>query len=686
MKNTKTVCAYCGVGCEVELQTQDNKIIKANPVKNGYSSNGDLCIKGKEGFGFANATNRLTTNLISYKFIEKNAPNMPFSLQVRLGNLFEYDHTFYEAPFSLAVDITAWKIKEILNNYPSNMVGGIGGARTSVENAWLFQKFIRETLKSANVDNCARVCHAPSLSGLKMSIGEGASSASFDDIFKSEVLFIIGSNTTQAHPIIASRIIKAKKQGKKIIVIDVRETMIMKFADIKVILPFEANLLFLNSIAKEIISNNLQNHSFISDRCINFDTYKNEVLNETNDKTLFLKLKGYEEITSQISQIAKLITQNKTLFIWGLGITEHLDGTEAVNAISNLAMMSGNLGEEGVGVMPLRGQNNVQGCCDVGCLPYYLPDYQIPTKIGLMTPQMIEEMANDKFKALFVMGEDLTHIHTNQTKIHKAINNLELLVTLDLFINDVARHSDIVFGVKSSYEKYGVYVNAERRLHLAIPAISNDLPDDWQVIQAIENKIHSNFNYTSSEDIFNALTKEVSRFRGATYDRLKVKPLQWPIDSDGNDTPYLHKVKFSTSDGRGHFHYRPYVIREQIKNLLDNKYKFYLTTGRDLHHYNNASQTQQSQKLLKKYNDDILLINPMHDFGDSVILKSKYGQTQPLKVKYTNKVKPYTLYTTFHFAKNHINYLFGDEADEKVKTARFKSIEVEIKEIRCMTK
>jgi len=673
-----SVCAYCGVGCEIELETQDNQIIKAKPVKDGPSSSGELCIKGKYGFDFANSDNRLKKNLISYKFIEKNAPNMPFELQVRLGSLYEYDHRFYEAPFSLAIDITAWKLKEILDKYSRYSVGGIGGARTSLENAWLFQRFIRKTLNSPHVDNCARVCHSPSLSGLMMSIGEGASSNSFDDIFKSEVLFIIGSNTTEAHPIVANRIIKAKKAGIKVIVIDVREIALMKFADISVILPYEANLLFLNSIAKEILSNNLENKEFIKSRCINFDEYKQNVLAEKNDKDLFTKLKGYENIKTQIEDIAKLISTHKTLFMWGLGITEHLDGTEAVNAISNLAMMSGNIGKEGAGVMPLRGQNNVQGCCDVGCLPYYAPDYKKPDEIGLMTPDMIDAMLENRFKALFVMGEDLTHIHTNQNKIHKAIQNLELLVTLDLFINDVASKSDIVFGVKSSYEKYGVYVNAERRLHLSTPAIESDLPDDWEVIQAIENRLKGEFKYSSSEEIFNDLVKEVKRYEGATYERLAKKPLQWPIYSDGSDSPVLHLETFSTPDGKGHFHYRPYQIREQVSKLLENKNRFYLTTGRHIAHYNNTAQTRESEKLLKRYDDDILLINPCHNFGDKVRLKSKYGESKPLKVKYTNKVKPFTLYTTFHFAKNHINYLFGDEADEKVKTARFKSVEVEV--------
>jgi len=674
----QSVCAYCGVGCEIDAEVENNKIVKIKPVKNAPSSAGELCIKGKYGFDFAQSENRITKNLISYEFIKKNAEFMPLELQIRIANLFEYDEKFYEAPFNLAVDITAWKLKEVIKKYGRFATGGMGGARTSLENAWIFQKFIRESLKSPNIDNCARVCHSPSLSGLMMSIGEGASSNSYDDINESEVIFVIGSNTTQAHPIVANRIIKAKKRGIKVISIDVREINLMKVADISVILPFEANLLFLNAISKEIIKNNLENEEFIKERCKWFDKYKENILNDEFDKTTFEKIDGYKEVKAQIEQIAKLISTKKTLFLWGLGITEHLDGTEAVNAISNLAMITGNIGKNGAGVMPLRGQNNVQGCCDVGCLPYYLPDYKKPEEIGLMTPDMVEKMLEGKFKALFCMGEDITHIHTNQNKIHKAIANLELLVTIDLFMNDVAKKSDIVFGVKSSYEKFGVYVNAERRLHLSAPLISNDLPDDWQVLQAIENKISNNFNYNNTEEIFNKLVKEVDRFRGATYDRIKEKPLQWPIFEDGSDSPILHLDKFSTNDGKGHFHYHKYELRGQIKNLIEGKNKFYLTTGRHVAHYNNAAQTKESSKLLNRYKDDILLVNPIHQLSDSVILKSKYGKTNPLKVKYTNKVKPFTLYTTFHFVKNHLNYIFGDEADEKVKTARFKSVEVEI--------
>ncbi len=675
-----SVCTYCGVGCEIDAEVKNGKIIKIHQVKNGKSSGGELCIKGKYGYEFLK--HRLQKHLISYEFIKKNAENMPFELQIRLANLIEFDEKFYEAPFSLAVDIAAWKIKDIIKKYGNRSIAGIGGARTNLESAYLFQKFIRNTLKSPHVDNCARVCHSPSLSGLKMSIGEGASSVSFDEIFNAEAIFIIGSNTTVAHPMVASRIIKAKKRGLKVIVVDVRETPIMKFADISVILPFESNLLFLNAIAKEILENNLENSEFINKRCVKFEEYKELMLKDRYGKEFFEKIPGFEKVKNQIEEIARIITSKKTIFAWGLGVTEHIDGTEAVNAISNLAMMSGNIGKSGAGVLPLRGQNNVQGACDVGCLPYYLPDYIRPPEdfVGLMTPDIVEAILKDKIKAIINMGEDILHIHPNQNKIHKAFEKLEFLIVMEVMRNEITESADIVFAVKSAYEKEGVYVNAERRCHLSTPLIKSNLPDDWEVIQAVENKIIGEYSYKTSEDVFNEICENTTRFKGGSYDMLRNYPKPWPLSEDSE---VLHKDKFSTPDGKGHFHYHKYHLRGEVKDLIEGKRRWYLNTGRELAQYNNAAQTSPSEKLTKKYPDDVLLVNECHrgEIGEVVKLKSFYGESAPLRVKFTKNVRPYTLYTTFHFAKNRINFLFGDEADHKVKTARFKAVEVEIIEV-----
>ncbi|WP_456470540.1 molybdopterin oxidoreductase family protein [Caminibacter sp.] len=673
-----SVCTYCGVGCEIDAQINQDKIVKIKPLKEGISSGGELCIKGKYGFEFLN--HRLKKHLISYEFIEKNAKNMPFELQIRIANLYPYDEKFYEAPFSLALDIAAWKLKEIIKNYSSKSVAAIGGARTNIESAWLFQHFARNVVKTPHIDNCARVCHSPSLSGLKMSIGEGASSVDFDSLFDAQTIFVIGSNTTEAHPMVASRIIKAKRRGAKLIVVDVREIPLMKFADVAVILPFESNLLFLNALAKELIQNDLIDKEFINNRCVKYEEYKQLLLHDKYDKKFFEKLPGFEHISKQVEEIAKLITK-KTIFTWGLGVTEHIDGTESVNAISNLAMLTGNF-KKGAGVLPLRGQNNVQGACDVGCLPYYLPDYIRPDEehIGLMTPDIIDAVTDGKIKAIINMGEDILHIHPNQNKIHRAFKELEFLMVMEVMENEITKEADIVFAVKSAYEKRGVYVNAERRLHLSRPLVKSDLPDDWEVIKELSKRLGRDINYVSSEDVFNACKKEVSRFKGATYERLEKKPLQWPISEDGRDTPVLHLEKFSTPDGKGHFHYHKYHIRGEVKDLIEDKKRWWLNTGRALAQYNNAAQTKVSERLIKRYEDDILLVNECHrdEINEKVVLKSIYGKTKPLKVKFTKSVRPYTMFVTFHFAKNRINYLFGDEADHKVKTARFKAIEVEI--------
>jgi len=670
-----SVCTYCGVGCEIDAEVENGEIVKIKPLKDGVSSGGELCIKGKYGFEFLK--HRLNEHLISYEFVEKNAEKMPFELQIRLANLSEWDERFYKAPYSLLLDIAAWKLKEYIG---SKSIAAIGGARTNIESAWLFQHFARNVLKTPHVDNCARVCHSPSLSGLKMSIGEGASSVDFDSLFDAETIFVIGSNTTEAHPMVASRIIKAKKRGAKLIVVDVREIPLMKFADVAVILPLESNLLFLNAIAKEMIEKDLIDKEFIEKRCVKFDEYKELMIHDKYDKTFFQKLEGFEKVSAQIEEIAQMITK-KTIFAWGLGVTEHIDGTEAVNAISNLAMMSGNF-KKGAGVLPLRGQNNVQGACDVGCLPYFLPDYIRPKEedIGLMTPDVIDEILKGHIKAIINMGEDILHIHPNQNKIHKAFEELDFLMVMEVMPNEITKKADIVFAVRSAYEKEGVYVNAERRLHLSTPLIKSGLPDDWEVISEISKRIGKDFGYKSSEEVFNDCKKEVLRFKGATYERLKTKPLQWPVKEDGSDSPVLHLEKFSTEDGKGHFHYHKYHLRGEVKDLLEGKKRWWLNTGRALAQYNNAAQSAKSEKLSKRYGDDVVLVHESHkgEISSKIILKSAYGESAPLKVKFTKSVRRYTLYTTFHFSKNKINYLFGDEADHKVKTARFKAVEVEV--------
>jgi len=684
-KEIESVCTYCGVGCDITAVVEDNKIKRVYAQKDGVVSQGKLCIKGKYGYNFVDSKERLQIPLIAKKFLNKNP-----EIAKEFGSKFsEYNDNFYKTDFDTATTIAAKKLEEISSKYGKKSFCAIGGARTSCENAYLFQKFCRESIGSPHVDNCARVCHSPSLKGMRETIGEGAATNPYDDIYEAEFIIVIGSNTIEAHPIVANRIVEVARVKDNIAVIDVRQTKLSKLAKYDCTIPFETNLLILNMMAYVILTEELYDKEFVSNRTKNFSQFKEQILNDpyANPK-YFEQIEGYEYLAKTIPNIAREYALKKSMIFWGLGVTEHIDGSKAVMAITHLALLTGNIGKSGAGLMPLRGQNNVQGACDMGCLPYYAPDYQEPKEIGLMTPQLIDAMNEGKIKALLNMGEDITHIHPNINKSIKAIENLELLIVQELFLNNIASRADIVFGVKSAYEKKGVYVNAMRRLHLSQPLVESNLPDDWEVLQTIDNKMGGNFNYTSSEDIWNEV-REVAhrRFSGAAYYRLErhsKRGMQWPIYHE--DTPILHLLDFRTDDGLGKFCYYQWQERGMVKDILDKSLYnnslngWYLTTGRILAHYNNAAQTKRSQKLITKYDEDILLapISAKKLFGDRVVLKTKYGESEALKVKYSPTIKEKTLYCTFHHAKSKINSLFGNESDNFVMTAKFKSLKVDV--------
>jgi len=687
-KEIDSVCTYCGVGCDITAVVENNKIQKIYAQKDGVVSQGKLCIKGKYGYDFIEAKDRIRTPLISKKFL-KNNPDIASKFS---NNFNEYNNSFYSTDFDTATTIVAQKLKEIKTKYGSHSFCAIGGARTSCENGYIFQKFCRESIGSPHIDNCARVCHSPSLKGMRATIGEGAATNPYDDIYEAEFIIVIGSNTIEAHPIVANRLVEVANTKDNIAVIDVRPTKLAKRAKYNCIIPFETNLLILNMMAYVILKEELYDKEFVKKRTANFEEFKNSILNDKYaNPNFFEQIEGYEHLALEIPKIAREYALKKSMIFWGLGVTEHLDGSRAVMAITHLALLTGNIGKKGAGLMPLRGQNNVQGACDMGCLPYYAPDYQEPKEIGLMTPQLIDAMLDNKIKALLNMGEDITHIHPNVNKSIKAIENLELLVVQELFLTDIASRADIVFGVKSAYEKEGVYVNAMRRLHLSQPLVESDLPDDWEVIVEIDNKMGGNFEYKSSEDIWNEVRKVAHRrFSGADYYRLKrhsKRGMQWPIYHE--DTPILHLLDFRTDDGLGKFVYHSWKKRGMVedilnKSLFDNSLKgWYLTTGRILAHYNNSAQTKRSNKLISKYDKDILLapISAKGLIADKVILKSPNGESEVLNVKFVEDMKDKTLFTTFHHASSKINCLFGDESDEDILTAKFKSVKVDIENI-----
>ena len=673
----RSVCTYCGVGCEIGWNGKE-----VVPVKEGVVSKGKLCIKGKFGYQFLNSSERIRGALVKGELLKKYG--------YKLSDFPIWGKGFFKVPYNVAFSITAKELLKVKENFGGKAIGLVGGARTNCESAYLFQKFGREVLGTPNVDNCARICHAPSLKGLKETVGEGAASVPFDEIYNAEFIFVIGSNTTEAHPIVSHRIIEKARKGTPLAVVDVREIGLFKFSAYPVVIPYESNLLFLNALARVIVEKELYDKDFIKNRVLNFEDFKKAILEDPLSKPeVFEKLTGYEGVKEQIYSIALEISRKRTVFLWGLGITEHIDGSRAVMAIANLALLTGNLGKKGTGLIPLRGQNNVQGACDVGMLPYYLPDYKVPEEIGLTTPEMIESALKGELKALWVMGEDIAHIHPNLNKVRKALRKLDFLVVNELFPCQITEFAHIIFGVKSCYEKVGVYINAERRLHLSTPLVESSLPDDWEVIAEVSKRIGRDFGFNTTEDVWNSLRKDApSRFKDASYDLLKENfnnSPQWPV-VNGKGTEVLYKESFPTPEGKAKLVYFPYRLRGMVKELVEKgKFEdFYLTTGRNLVHYNNANQTNRCETLrkFKTFQQDLLYMNKedWEEMGkpETVILESDYGKTSPLTVEPTSYLKRKTLFTTFHHSGSRINNLFGDDSDELVKTARFKSLKVKV--------
>jgi len=686
-KEIESVCTYCGVGCDITGVVENNKIVKIYAQKDGVVSEGNLCIKGKYGYDFVASKERIREPRIRKIFLDKN-PHIKKAFEEKLSC---FDNDFMTCDVDTATSIAAMKLDEIKGKYGGDSFCAIGGARTSCESAYSFQKFCRETMESPHVDNCARVCHSPSLKGMRATMGEGAATNPYNDIYETEFMVVIGSNTMEAHPIISNRMVAMARKHNNLAVIDVRETKLANLAKYNCVIPFESNLLILNMMAYVIIDEELYDQSFIDNRTKGFDAFKEKIMNDPYANPDFFKdIDGYEYLAKMIPNIAREYAVKKSMIFWGLGITQHLDGSHAVMAITHLGLMTGNVGKTGAGLMPLRGQNNVQGACDMGCLPYFAPDYQQPKVEGLMTPQLMDAMLDGRIKALLNMGEDITHIHPNINKIDKAMDMLEFTMVQELFMTDVTKKADIIIGVKSAYEKTGVYVNAMRRLHLSQPLVKTDLPDDWEVLTQMAEKLGDgeNFDFKTSEDVWNEV-REVAprRFSGADYYRLarhRKRGMQWPIYHE--DTPVLHLLDFRTDDGLGKYVYKQYQPRGMVqqildKNLFDDRLEgYYLTTGRTIAHYNNAAQTKQTETLLKKHDEDVLLA-PLGDedkLGSKVILKSEYGESEALSVKYTSKVKTKTLFCTFHHAASRVNALFGDEADELIWTARFKSVKVDV--------
>ncbi len=671
-KTVRTICSYCGVGCNLDVAVADNQILSIVAPETAAVNYGHTCLKGRYAFGFYNHPDRLSSPLIR-----------------RNGQL-------EEATWDEAYDLIAEKLKGLVTQQGPDSVAGISSARCTNEENYLMQKFIRAVVGTNNIDCCARVCHAPTAYGMQQAFGTGAATNSIDDIAEADLFLLIGANPRTGHPVTGAKLKQAVMQGKTLIVIDPMENELAKMATYHLQLRPGTNVALLNMMAHFIIIENAVDHDFIQSRCEGYEEFEKQI--RDLDVTAMECLTGVDRALVQAAALAYAASPRAMEF-HGLGVTEHSQGSQTVMLIANLAMMTGNIGRPGVGMNPLRGQNNVQGAADMGVQPHqgagYLdvtdPENQrrytehygrpVPAHVGYKIPEMFEAAKRGDLKALWIMGEDVAQTDPNAEHVRESLECLELLVVQDIFLSETAKLADVVLPATSFLEKSGTFTNSERRVQ-RVNQVVDPLPgtkSDGQIIIDIMNRMgYAQPDYTP-DGVLQEIAAIVPFFRGAKWEELGDNGKQWPIVEDGSDTQILHQESFQRGKGRFH-HFDFEESAEVVANL--GKFPFILTTGRNLEHYNCGTMTRRTPNG-QLVSEDILLIHPVDakakaiGEGDFVRLVSDRGNVR-LRAQVTTSIKPRTLYTTFHFPEFMVNRVTSDVTDKESLCPEFKVTAVDV--------
>lgn len=674
-RKVRTVCCYCGVGCSLMLHVKGGEVLKVTADTHDAPNYGSLCVKGRYGFEFYKSPDRLKSPLVRDSI----------------------DQPFREAGWDEAINLVARKLLEIKKNYGPDAFGCLSSSRGTNEENYLAQKFARAVMGTNNMDNCARVCHAPSVTGLRAALGSGAATNSLADIEGAEVLIVSGSNTTEAHPVAALKIKKAVRQkGAKLIVIDPREIELVQYATVWLRLKPGTNVALINGLLHVILKEGLENREFIQQRTENIDMLQQVVAQYTPEKT--------EEITGvpkgDIIRAARIYAgTQKGMIVYGLGMTEHKAGSHGVMSLANLALITGNVGRANTGINPLRGQNNVQGSCDMGALPDVYTCYQkvddpvankkfseawgsqLPAKPGLKEPQMYREALAGKLKAMYIIGYDPATTQANISHVRSAMKKLDLLVVQELFMTETAKLAHVVLPAGCFFEKDGTFTNAERRvrrLNQAIP-LPKGTKHDWEIICLIASAMGYPMQYNHPGEIMDELARLTPEFAGIDFKRLEGDGLVWPVwDKKHPGTPILHKDTFT--GGKGRLNDLLYTPSEE---LPDNDYPLYLTTGRRLYHYNNGSMSLRNPEIYAISSEEFVEIHPDEaerlgiKTGDAVRVQSRRGSLE-VKAHVTTKSRPGSVFLSFHFPETPTNVLTGPGEDLLALTPEYKVCAVKI--------
>ncbi len=673
-KTVITTCSYCGVGCQLKLLIKGDEVVGVEP---SYSiTNKDLlCVKGKFAYGFINHKDRLKTPLI------------------------KKDGIFIESTWNEAYELIINKITETKKEFGNGALAGLSSAKVTNEENYLFQKMVRAYFGNNNVDHCARLCHASTVAGLATTLGSGAMTNSNQEIIDSDVIFITGSNTTETHPVLGAFVKQAKNKGAKLIVADPRKIPLAFKSDVYLPLKPGTNVTLFNGMMNVIIEENLQDTEYIKAHTENYDELIKIMKTYTPEYTG--KICGVEP--ELIRKAARTYAEGtKASILYSMGVTQHATGTQGVMSLSNLALLCGNIGKESAGINPLRGQNNVQGACDMGALPGDYPGYQkvfevknknkfsqawnqkLSDKAGLTVTEIINDSGTGKIKFLYIMGENPMISDPDINHVQDALNKTDFLVVQDIFLTETAMFADVVLPATSFAEKDGTFTNSERRVQRvrkAVNAVGESKPD-WVILMEIMNRLGMKEIYNSPEEIFDELAPLTPQYAGINYDRIEKEGLQWPCtDLNHNGTKFLH----STNPARGKGLFKPADYLESDE-CTDSEYPYILTTGRILYHYHTRTMTGKIEGLNNLFSSSFMEIHPTTanrlDIKDGEMVKaiSRRGELIT-KASVTEDIQEDVLFIPFHFADGAANYLTNTALDPIAKIPELKVAAIRLEKL-----
>jgi len=677
IKKVRTTCAYCGVGCQLYLHIKENRVVRVTGVENVAPNFGSLCVKGRFGYDFINDGKRLTSPLI------------------------KENNRFREATWDEALDLIVERLSAIKTDHGPDSIGVFSSARITNEENYLAQKFARAVIGTNNIDHCARLCHASTVAGLAASFGSGAMTNPIGDIEKADVILITGSNTTENHPVLSSYVKRTVTAGRaKLIVVDPRKIPITQFATLWLRQNLGTDVAWLNGMMHVIIKEKLYDEKYVNSRTIGLDELKKTVEKYTPEYV--------EEITGipkdQLVQAARMYAQAKAAsIIYSMGITQHTTGTDNVKSVANLAMLCGNVGIEGGGVNPLRGQNNVQGACDMGALPNVFTGYQkvddhairdrmerawgikgLPFLPGLTVTQMMEMAYEGKIKALYVIGENPMLSDPDLNHVKKGLEKLEFLVVQDIFLTETAELADVVLPGASFAEKDGTFTNTERRVQLLRKAVAppGEAKEDREIICALSGRMGYPMDYKDSKSVMEEIAGLTPSYCGINHGRLEQDGIHWPCPAEDHPgTPCLHIDRFTC--GLGVFHAIDYVAPAEIP---DKNYPLFLTTGRVLYQYHTGTMTMKSSglnelapasfvEISRKDADGVGIAD-----GDLLRIASRRGEIKA-KARISEIAVDGTVFMPFHYAEGAANVLTSKALDPVAKIPEYKVCAVRLEKL-----